>query len=151
MSLVESTTRARPAFRSPLSRGEPHAEGLVDTVIAAGALAAWADGSVHPVERLEILVYLRRSGLSLLHRRDVLEIFDRRVRALKHDPACAVQETRGVLEGFVGSSLAWTVLRAAEHVAAADSQIRDAEVTMIESIRVALGLPGENRRQPSSA
>jgi tellurite resistance protein len=146
--------RLRPAQScapGAVSRGEPHREGFVDAVIAAGALAAWSDGSVHPVERLELLVYMRRSGLSLLRRRDVLELFDRRVRALQHDPASARRAILDMLGDVSGSGLAWTVLRAAEHVAAADARMQDSELMAIRSIRAALGMPPDRLREPPSA
>ena len=85
MSYAHPTAQATPELHDPILRGERHPDGFVDAMIAAGALVAWADGSVHPVERLAILVYIRRSGLFLLRRRDVLEIFDQRVRELQHE------------------------------------------------------------------
>ena len=138
---AHSATQATSAFHDPLSRGVAYPNAFVDAVIAAGALAAWSDGRVHPVERLEMLVYMRRSGLSLLRRRDVLEIFDQHVCALQQDPDSATQATFNLLAEFSGSGLAWTVLQAAEHVAAADSRMQDAELTAIQSIRAALGMP----------
>ena len=140
MSPVQSITHTTPTFRNPPLRGEPQPEGFVDAVIAAGALAAWSDGKVHPVERLEMLVYMRRAGLAMLRRRDVLEIFDQRVRDLKHDPATAMQATRNLLGELSGSFLAWTVLRAAEHIAAADAHTQDSELMAIHTVRAALGL-----------
>lgn len=141
MPYAHSASHATSESRDPVSRGVPYPDGFIDAVIAAGALAAWSDGRVHPVERLEMLVYMRRSGLSLLRRRDVLEIFDQRVQTLQQDPASATQETLDLLADFSGSGLAWTVLRAAEHVAAADSRMQDAEVMTIRSIRAVLGMP----------
>jgi tellurite resistance protein len=115
--------------------------GLVDAVIAAGALTAWADGRIQPAERLEMLVYMRRSGLPALRRRTVLDIFDRRVHALERDPVRGVSATRSLLQVFSGSPWAWIVLRAAEHVAAADAQVQEAEMAAVRSVRAALGLP----------
>ena len=148
MSHAEFTIPAASGFRRAVSQDGPYPDGFIDAVIAAGAVAAWADGRVHPVERLEMLVYMRRAGLSLLRRRDVLEIFDQRVRALKQDPACAMQATRDLLGEVSGSFLAWTVLRAAEHVAAADSQVQESELMAIHSVRAALGLPTDSFGQP---
>lgn len=150
MSSVESTFRVGPAFAAQVAVREHSSDGFIDAVIAAGALAAWADGSVRPVERLEMLVYMRRAGLATLRRRDVLEIFDHRVQALKRDPTAAVQATRDLLGAFSGNSVAWTVLRAAEHVAAADSRIMDSEVLAIHSVRTALGLSSESLELPLS-
>jgi tellurite resistance protein len=151
MSYPYSTTDDALPFHDMVSRGERYPDGFVDAVIAAGALTACADGSVHPVERLEMLVYMRRAGLSLLRRRDVLEIFDQRVRALQHDPTSATQATLGLLGNFLGSGLAWTVLRAAEHVAAADSRMQDSELIALRSVRAALGLPTDSLGEPLSA
>jgi len=150
MSYAYFTAHDALVFHDTVSRRERYSDGFIDAVIAAGALAAWADGSVHPVERLEMLVYMRRAGLSLLRRRDVLEIFDQRVRALQHDPASATQATLDLLGDFSGSRLAWTVLRAAEHVAAADSRMQDSELMAIRSIRAALGLPTDTLEEPLS-
>src|SRR5215813_3996118 len=108
MSYAQSAaSQATSALHDPVSLGVPHPDGFVDAVIAAGAFAAWSDGHVHPIERLGMLVYMRRSGLSLLRRRDVLEIFDQRVRALQHDPPSATQATLDLLADFSGSGLAW--------------------------------------------
>ena len=141
MSYAHPATQATSALHDRVWRGAPYPDGFIDAVIAAGAFAAWSDGRVHPVERLEMLVYMRRSGLSLLRRRDVLEIFDQRVRALQHDAPSATEATFELLAEFSGSGLAWTVLRAAEHVAAADARMEDAELMAIRSIRAALGMP----------
>jgi tellurite resistance protein len=151
MSYAHAIPETTPALRDPLARGVPYPNGFIDAVIAAGALAAWSDGRVHPVERLEMLVYMRRSGLSLLRRRDVLEIFDQRVRELERDPGSATQAAFDLIGRFSGSGLAWTVLRAAEHVAAADARMHDSEVTAIRSIGAALGIPSDDRWEPLSA
>ena len=151
MSYAQSASQATSALPDPASRGVPYPDGFIDAVIAAGALAAWSDGRVHPVERLEMLVYMRRSGLSLLRRRDVLEIFDQRVSALQHDPPSATQATLDLLTDFSGSGLAWSVLRAAEHVAAADSLMQEAEVLVIRSIRAALGMAPDRFAEPLPA
>lgn len=151
MSYAQSASQATSALHDAVSLGVPHPDGFVDAVIAAGAFAAWSDGHVHPVERLEMLVYMRRSGLPLLRRRDVLEIFDQRVRALQHDPRSATQATLDLLADLSGSGLAWTVLRAAEHVAAADSRMQEAEVLAIRSLRAALGMPPDRFAEPSLA
>jgi len=149
MSYAHSTTSATPAFHA--LRSDSYPDGFVDAIIAAGALTAWSDGSVHPVERLEMLVYTRRAGLSFLRRRDVLEVFDQWVRALQHDPTAAAKATFHLLSDCSGSSLAWTVLRAAEHVAAADLRMQDAEVTALRSIRLALGMGLDTFSAPLSA
>jgi tellurite resistance protein len=98
-----------------------------------------------------MLVYTRRAGLSFLHRRDVLEVFDQWVRALQHDPTAAAKATFHLLSDCSGSSLAWAVLRAAEHVAAADLRMQDAEVTALRSIRLALGMGLDTFSAPLSA
>jgi tellurite resistance protein len=151
MSHADSTTHAKLALHDAVLRGKPEPEGFVDAVISAGAFAAWSDGSVHPVERLEMLVYIRRSGLFLLRRRDVLELFDERVRALQHDSASARRAILDLLGNFSGNSGVWIVLRAAEHVAAADSRMQDSELMAIRSIRVALGMPPDRLGAPLSA
>jgi len=151
MSYAHPTAQATPELHDPILRGERHPDGFVDAMIAAGALVAWADGSVHPVERLAILVYIRRSGLFLLRRRDVLEIFDQRVRELQHDSTSAMQATFGLLGDFSGTRLAWIVLRAAEHVAGADSRMQDSELMAIRSVGAALGLPTDSLGGPLSA
>jgi tellurite resistance protein len=154
MSYSYSTPHATPAFHDAVPLGGPHSDCLVDAMIAAGALAAWADGSVRPVERMEMvvyMVYMRRSGLSSLGRRDVLGIFDQRVRALEHDSASAKRATLDLLSDFSGSSLAWTVLRAAEHVAAADSRVLGSELMVIRAIRAALGMSSDRFTEPRSA
>ena len=145
MSYAYATPDSGPALRNPRAHRVPYPDGFIDAVIAAGALVAWSDGKVQPVERLEMLVYMRRSGLSLLRRRDVLEIFDQRVCTLQHDPASATQATLDLLGRFSRSGLAWTVLRAAEHVAAADYRMQDAEVTAINAIEAALGIPSDTQ------
>ncbi len=139
MSHTDPTTHAAPAFRALVACGEPHPDGFIEAVIASGALAAWADGSVHPIERLQMLVYMRRSSLAML-RRDVLEIFDQRIHDFRRDPATTIEATLDLLREFSGSFLACTVLRAAEHIAAADLRMQDSELMAIHTVRAALGL-----------
>jgi len=138
MPYAHQTLTPTPRFHD--LRSEWYPDGYVDAVIAAGAITAWSDGSVHPVERLGLLVYARRTGLSFLRRRDVLEFFDQQVDALQHNPPAAAQAIFQLLRDLSDNRLAWTVLRAAEHVAAADLQMRDAEVAALQSIRLALGM-----------
>ena len=147
MSHAESKSRATPASRHPVLHDGPPPEGFVDAVIAAGALAAWADSRVRAVERVEMLVYLRRCGLSSLRRRDVMAVFDRRVRELERNPPCAMRAAWSTVQHFAGSSLAWTVSRAAEHVAAADGFMQESEWTAIRFVMTALGLPADSLEQ----
>lgn len=133
MSRAESTT--------PVSQAKPGLDSLVEAVVAAGALVARADGRVHPVERLEMLVYMRRSGLPSPRRLDVLEVFDRLVQEIEHDRPHGVRAVENRLRSIAGSPWAWIALRAAEHVAAADTRIEEVELAAICSVRETLGLP----------
>jgi tellurite resistance protein len=115
-------------------------DGLVQAVLAAGALVAQADGHVHPAERLEMLKYTRRSGLQPL-RRPALEIFDQLARDIKRARPHGERAVENLFQCIAHSHRAWIVLWGAEHVATADNRIETAELIAIDTVRKTLGLP----------
>ncbi len=121
-------------------QGGPKPDRLIHAVLAAGALVAQADGQVDPVERWEILIYARCSGLRPL-RRSASEIFDQLVRDIGHAQPHGERAVEDLLKCVANSHAAWIVLWGAEHVATADQRIEKVELAAIDSVRKTLGLP----------
>jgi tellurite resistance protein len=121
-------------------QGGADPDGLVQAVLAAGALVAQADGHVHPSERLEMLNYTRRSGLQPL-RRPILEIFDQLACDIERAQPQGERAVGNLFRSVAHSHRAWIVLWGAEHVATADKRIETAELVAIDSVRKTLGLP----------
>lgn len=110
---------------------------LLDATVAAAALVARADGTVEPVERSEMLDFLRRNGLlSIFTRFEILDAFDSRVRQLEeHGGIGAAVDSLGRLKG---RSPARLVAEIGERVAAADQHVHGRELQMLRLIRLAL-------------
>ncbi len=128
----------------PISAGQDHQHypwNLLWAVSIAAAAVARADGRVHPAERRQLSWYLHRSEVQGLGSPLARGLFDKCVRELERDPASERRVLAGVLAGFDGTPWAWVILRAAEHVAAADGAVHQAEVRAIDTIRTILNLP----------
>jgi tellurite resistance protein len=110
-------------------------------VNTAAAVVARADGGIDPAERLRLSEYLQSCGfdshMSPLGR----GLFDKCVRELHREPGNERTALARVLAGFDGTPWAWIILRAAEHVAAADGAMHRAEIRALETIRTILDLP----------
>jgi tellurite resistance protein len=110
-------------------------------VLWAAAVVGRADGRVHTVERLRLSSYLRCFEIEGLKSPPARRLFDKCVLELERNPASERRVLTDRLTGFDGAPWAWVILRAAEHVAAADGTVGDAEVRTIRADRVALRLP----------
>jgi tellurite resistance protein len=119
----------------------PHTWTLLWAVHTAAAAVARADGRVHPAERLRLDAYLRRCEIEGLKSPLAHGLFEKCLRELERDPANERSVLAGVLAGFDGTPWAWIILRAAEHVAAADGVVHHAEAGAIDAIRTVLNLP----------
>ncbi len=139
MSRTEA--RNKNACKIPTDwRGGVQPDRLAHAVLAAGALVAQADGHVDPVERWEILIYARCSGLRPLGR-SASEVFDQLVREIEHAQPHGERAVEDLLRGVADTHGAWIVLWGAEHVATADQRIEKVELAAIESVRKTLDLP----------
>jgi tellurite resistance protein len=105
------------------------------------AVVARADGRVHAVERLRLSSYLRCFEIEGLKSPLARGLFDKCVVELERNPASERRALTDRLTGFDGTPWASVILRAAEHVAAADGTVGDAEARAIKAVRVALRLP----------
>lgn len=114
---------------------------LLWAVHVAAAAVARADGAIHPAEPETLDAYLRRCQVGGLRSPLARGLFDKSVRELARDAADERGTLARVLEGFGNTPWAWIILRAAEHVAAADGAVHHAEARTIDAIRTALDLP----------
>jgi tellurite resistance protein len=136
--------RSCPMITSQTQTGQDRLHypwNLLWAVNTAAAVVARADGRVHPAERRTLNSYLRRSEIQGLKSPLARGLFDKCLRELERDPASERGVLAGVLAGFGGAPWAWVILRAAEHVAAADGTVHQAEARAINAIRTALNLP----------
>jgi tellurite resistance protein len=124
-----------------ISEDRKHSWTVLWAVHIAAAVVARADGGVHPAERLRLGAYLQSCGLDA--RRSPLGrgLFDKCMRELDREPESDRSALARVLAGFDGTPWAWIILRAAEHVAAADGAVHRAEIRALETIRTILNLP----------
>src|SRR5579875_1392232 len=106
----------RPADDHP----RPPSWTLLWAVHVAAAAVARADGAIHPAEPEGLDAYLRCWQIGGLRSPLAQGLFDKGVRELARDPANERGALARVLAGFGGTPWAWIILRAAEHVAAAD-------------------------------
>jgi tellurite resistance protein len=120
---------------------QPHPWNLLWAVNTAAAAVARADGHVHPAERRTLRLYLKRYEIAGLTSPLARGLFEKSLRELERDPASEPSVLASVLAGFDGTPWAWVILRAAEHVAAADGTVHQAETRAINAIRTALNLP----------
>ena len=123
------------------SDGRDHSWTILWAVNTAAAVVARADGGVHPVERLRLGAYLRTCGLDGRSLPLGRGLFDKCMRELDREPESDRSALTRGLAGFDGTPWAWIILRAAEHVAAADGAIHRAEMRTLETIRTILNLP----------
>ena len=114
--------------------------------IGASAFVALADGRVESVERHELVRYIHQQEfVPTIAQHEIAKAFDDRVRQLEErDGAELIAKTFRPLAGL---SLASVVVRTAERVAAADRQIRSAELLALKLIRLFLQtLPNQEPR-----
>jgi len=123
------------------SDGRDHSWTILWAVNTAAAVVARADGGVHPAERLRLGAYLRTCGLDGRSLPLGRGLFDKCMRELDREPESDRSALTRGLAGFDGTPWAWIILRAAEHVAAADGAIHRAEMRTLETIRTILNLP----------
>jgi tellurite resistance protein len=110
-------------------------------VNTAAAAVARADGVVDPAERVRLSEYLQSAGFDRQRSPLGRGLFDKCVRELDREAGNEATALARVLGGFDGTPWAWIILRAAEHVAAADGAVHRAERRALEMIRVVLNLP----------
>ena len=120
---------------------------LLDAAVTAAALVARADGVVQPIERVEMLGVLRRSGfLSATTRFDMLDAFESRLHQLETDGG--VEIAVDSLRRFARRSPARIVVETAERVAAADRHVDGRELQILRRIHVALSGRMESATMP---
>ncbi|HYM03168.1 MAG TPA: TerB family tellurite resistance protein [Stellaceae bacterium] len=113
-------------------------EEMVTALVAAAALVARADGAVDPIERRHFIEFLARERLLAGREPDeILASLDAMALWLD-DQGGAVADALRALRG----RRALTVILAAEHVAAADGELRLGEQDALRFIRRALGGEG---------
>jgi tellurite resistance protein len=128
--------------QAQIGRGHPHYPwNLLWAVHTAAAAVARADGGVHRTERLALESYLRRCEVEDLKSPLARGLFDKCLRELERESESERCMLSRVLAGFGGTPWAWIILRAGEHVAAADGAVHRAELQAIETIRTLLDLP----------
>ncbi len=125
----------------PTTSFAPHPWNLLWAVHTAAAAVARADGQADSAERRQLGSYLADCGTECLTSPLAQGLFDKCLRELGSDPASTRRVLAGALAGFEGTPWAWIILRAAEHVAAADGSIHRAEARQIDAIRTLLDLP----------
>ena len=119
----------------------PHSWTVLWAIHTAAAIVACADGCIDRAERDRLSAYLNRCQAKILKSPLTRGLFDKCLRELERDPVNEWCVLARVLAGFDGTSWVWIILRAAEHVAAADGAVDHAEVQAIDAIRSFLNLP----------
>jgi tellurite resistance protein len=141
--MTKQYTRSNTVAFGPAADYRDHDdEELLQALVTAGALVALADGQVDGVERDELLNFIDQQRLvPTISQHEIARAFDSRVQQIKnqHNAADIAQPLRPL----IGLSLASVVIRTAERVAAADSQIHPSEVEAVEQIRLIMTTPSD--------
>jgi tellurite resistance protein len=123
---------------------------LLDAVITAAALVARADGWIEPVERRQLLDFLRRNGLlSVTARTEILDAFSCRIRELEERRGAEMAV--GSLGRLAGRPPARLVIEAGQEIAAADRHLDPREQHMLRLIRTTLCRPLAPASRPGRA
>jgi tellurite resistance protein len=139
---MENPDHSRALRHAQPRQGDPHhPSNLLWATHTVGAMVARADSRVARVERLALAAYLRRCEVEALKSPLARGLFGKCLRELERDPASEQSTLARVLAGFKGTPWAWVILRAAEHVAAADGKLHDAEIRALDAIRTVLNVP----------
>jgi len=129
----------RPGVDLPCSGG--CRARLLEAVIAAMAVAAQADGRIHPAERMAVQSVLRRTGLVAEGGAgEALAAFAECVAALQQRRVLPAQLLARRMNFLAGGPWSGLVAEAAEEVAGADGALSPAEEGAMEGIRRAAGL-----------
>ncbi len=117
-------------------------ESLMETVVAACAAVAYADGWVAPAERRRMLAAIRGSDvLAVFPPADVLQSFDEIIRQFEEDEKAAESWALEQVAGLKALDIEARMLVAACYaVAAADLQIDSEERTLVLCICELLGV-----------
>jgi tellurite resistance protein len=123
---------------------ESREDELIDAVASAAALVARADGSAEPVERREIIDFLRRDGnFATMTQTDLVEAFEHRLRHL--DERSGIKSAIDSLRRLAHRRSNRLVVDVAERVAAADGYLHPRELHLLQLIRLVLGAPSRPR------
>ena len=117
-------------------------EKLMEATVAACALVAHADGELAPVERAQMLQFMRADALlSMFPRDEVLHTFYVHAAAFATDPKGARDAALRCIEPLAAHPRqARIVLTACLLLADADGQVHPAERQAVRLVREALGL-----------
>ena len=142
-----------PKFPNPIEITEPSSlnEQAAAALIIVGALVAVADRSVSPVERDEVIRFIRDRGLaSHIADERLLSMFDEMAERLEEpDFANVVIDT---LRPVSNMPLSAHLLELSERVAAADDDVHPHEVQAIKLLRLlTLVLPRAKQVGPGAA
>jgi tellurite resistance protein len=120
---------------------------FVQSLAAAAAAVAYADGRLHPAERREFDAYTQQHLIPTAVRQwNLLALFDDRIRRLRRDPHQGAEFSQE-LYLVAGTPRASIILRAAERIAAADGDVSAAETAALTEIRHSLGISSDNRER----
>jgi tellurite resistance protein len=120
---------------------------FVQSLVAAAATVAYADGRLHPAERREFGAFAQRYLTPAAVRQwNVLALFDDRIRRLQRGPHRSAEFLQE-LSLVAGTPRTSIILHAAERIAGADGDVSATETAALTEIRHSLGLSSDNRQR----
>jgi len=114
---------------------------LLESIVAASAMVAYADGHVSPSEKQKLMGYLAASEqLKHFDQNDVIRLFQRYVEKYEFDPTIATGEVMAVVGKFKGKPQAQLVVRVCCAIGASDGDFDDSEKAQVRRMCAELAL-----------
>jgi len=140
--LKKNVTEAKATLNAEINKFK--SKDLLEAIVAASAMVAYADGQVSSEEKQKLMGYLRTSEqLKYFDQNDVIKIFQKYVEKYEFDAVIATGEVMAAVNKFKGKPQAQLVVRVCCAIGASDGDFDETEKAVVRRMCSELALdPG---------
>lgn len=137
--LKRNVTNAREVLNAEITKFK--SKDLLEAIVGASALVAYADGSITADEKQKLMGYLRNSDqLKVFDQNDTIKLFQKYAEKFEFDTAIGTGEVMQVVGKFKGKPQAQLVVRVCCAIGAADGNFDEDEKAVVRKMCSELGL-----------